>query len=72
MIQDGKLSEFAPIDDIIPMIASGRPMLDQGTAVLCVGLPVLQIGQPSSTYNIKLISQEKDQVLELDYQVKNI
>ena len=72
MIQNGKLAEFAPIDEIIPLISSGQSSLQQGTAVLGVGLPMLESGKPSSSYSLKLFDQEKDQVLELDYQVSQI
>ena len=72
MIQNGKLAEFAPIDEIIPLISSDQSSLQQGTAVLCVGLPILKNSKPSSSYSLKLFDQEKDQILELDYQVSKI
>ena len=72
MIQNGKLAEFAPIDEIIPLISSGQSSLQQGTAVLCVGLPILKSSKPSSSYSLKLFDQEKDQMLELDYKVSQI
>ena len=72
MIQNGKLAEFAPIDEIIPLISSDQSSLQQGTAVLCVGLPILKNSKPSSSYSLKLFDQEKDQILELDYQVSQI
>ena len=72
MIQNGKLAEFAPIDEIIPLISSDQSTLQQGTAVLCVGLPILKSSKPSSSYSLKLFDQEKDQMLELDYQVSQI
>jgi hypothetical protein len=66
------LAEFAPIDEIIPLISSGQSSLQQGTAVLCVGLPMLKSGKPSSSYSLKLFDQERDQLLDLDYQVSQI
>ena len=72
MIQNGKLAEFAPIEEIIPLISSDQSSLQQGTAVLCVGLPILKNCKPSSSYSLKLFDQEKDQILELDYQVSQI
>ena len=72
MIQNGKLAEFAPIEEIIPLISSDQSSLQQGTAVLCVGLPILKSSKPSSSYSLRLFDQEKDQVLELDYQVRQI
>ena len=72
MIQNGKLAEFAPIEEIIPLISSDQSSLQQGTAVLCVGLPTLKSSKPSSSYSLKLFDQEKDQMLELDYQVRQI
>ena len=72
MFQNGNLAEFAPIDEIITLIASNQSSLEKGTAVLCVGLPMLKSGKPSSSYNLKLSDQEKDQALELDYQVRQI
>ena len=72
MFQNGNLAEFAPIDEIIPLISSDQSSLEKGTAVLCVGLPMLKSGKPSSSYNLKLSDQEKDQALELDYQVRQI
>ena len=72
IFQNGNLAEFAPIDDIIKLIASNQSSLEKGTAVLCVGLPLLKSVRPSSSYSIKLSDQEKDQVLELDYQVRQI
>ena len=72
IIQIGKLAEFAPIEEIITLIASDQSSLEKGTAVLCVGLPMLKSGKPSSSYNLKLFDQEKDQVLELNYQVRQI
>ena len=72
MIQNGKLAEFAPIDEIIPLISSDQSSLQQGTAVLCVGLPILKSSKPSSSYSLKLFDQEKDQMLKLDYQVRQI
>ena len=72
MIQNGKLAEFAAIDEIIPLISSDQSSLQQGTAVLCVGLPILKSSKPSSSYSLKLFDQEKDQMLELDYQVRQI
>ena len=72
IFQNGNLAEFAPIDDIITLIASNESSLEKGTAVLCVGLPLLKSGRPSSSYNLKLFDQEKDQMLELDYQVRQI
>ena len=72
IFQNGNLAEFAPIDDIITLIASNQSSLEKGTAVLCVGLPMLKSGRPSSSYNLKLFDQEKDQMLELDYQVRQI
>ena len=72
MIQNGKLAEFAPIDEIIPLISSDQSSLQQGTAVFCVGLPMLKSGKSSSSYSLKLFDQEKDQILELDYQVSQI
>lgn len=72
MIQNGKLAEFAPIEEIIPLISSDQSSLQQGTAVLCVGLPILKSSKPSSSYSLKLFDQEKDQMLELDYQVRQI
>ena len=72
IFQNGNLAEFAPIDDIITLIASNQSSLEKGTAVLCVGLPMLKSGRPSSSYNLKLFDQKKDQMLELDYQVRQI
>jgi len=72
MIQNGKLAEFAAIDEIIPLISSDQSSLQQGTAVLCVGLPILKSSKPSSSYSLKLFDQEKDQMLKLDYQVRQI
>ena len=72
MIQNGKLAEFAPIDEIIPLISSDQSSLQHGTAVFCVGLPMLKSGKSSSSYSLKLFDQEKDQILELDYQVSQI
>ena len=72
IFQNGNLAEFAPIDDIITLIASNQSSLEKGTAILCVGLPLLKSGRPSSSYNLKLSDQEKDQVLELNYQVRPI
>ena len=72
MFQNGNLAEFAPIDEIIPLISSDQSSLEKGTAVLCVGLPMLKSARPSSSYNLKLSDQEKDQVLELNYQVRPI
>ena len=72
MIQNGKLAEFAPIDEIIPLISSDQSSLQKGTAVLCVGLPILKSSKPSSSYSLKLFDQEKDQMLELNYQVRQI
>ena len=72
IIEIGKLAEFAPIEEIITLIASNQSSLDKGTAVLCVGLPILKSAKPSSSYSLKLSDQEKDQVLELNYQVRPI
>jgi len=72
MIQNGRLAEFAPIDEIIKLIASNQSSLEKGTAVLCVGLPMLKSVKPSSSYSLKLSDQEKDQMLELNYQVRQI
>ena len=72
IIEIGKLAEFAPIDEIITLIASNQSSLDKGTAVLCVGLPILKSSKPSSSYILKLFDQKKDQMLELDYQVRQI
>ena len=52
IFQNGNLAEFAPIDDIITLIASNQSSFEKGTAVLCVGLPLLKSGRPSSSYNL--------------------
>ena len=72
IIQIGKLAEFAPIDEIITLIASNHSSLEKGAAVLCVGLPIIKSGKPSSSYSLKLSDEEKNQVLELNYQVRKI
>ena len=72
VIQMGKLSEFAPVYEIISMISLGDRKLEKGTAVLCVGLPMPKYKKSASRYNIQMLSQEEGNKLELNYQVHQI
>ena len=72
VIQMGKLSEFAPVYEIISMISLGDTKLEKGTAVLCVGLPMPKYKKSASRYNIQMLSQEEGNKLELNYQVHQI
>ena len=70
IFQEGELGDFAPVDEIVTLVSNGQSILPSGTAVICVGLPIRDVGVLENPYSLTLSNQHLRRQIGLQYSVR--